>query len=646
MSVDILVVGDGVLAELVSEHLSKDYRVWQSENMESATSGADLALLLHDAYDPALHLQAEKHFRKANIPWLRGFVSFGEAIVGPLVRSGQTGCSQCADMRRLMAGRDRKEMWKVQHMLREKGGIPRDPWSSRSGLLQVAYHVSAEVERIVEGRQAQLSEHIQFIDLQTLTSTRHFFLPNPVCPVCNQLPEDSEEQARIRLKPIVKQSPDSYRTKSIASLKQALTNEYLDSRTGFLNGKVRDLVSVFADVSVNLPLFSHDEGTAGRSVSYADSEITAILEGMERYCGLMPRGKRTMVRDCYANLAPHALDPTTAGTHSEEQYALPDFPFQPFDPKREMNWVWGYSFKEERPILVPELMAYYSMGFGEGVVFETSNGCALGGSLEEAIFYGILEVVERDAFLLTWYAQLPLPRLDPATVNDQELLLLIDRMQTVTNYDLYLFDATMENGIPAVWTIAKNRGEEGLHLVCAAGAHPDPIRAVKSSIYETAAMLMTLTDKYETNRDKYLHMLHDSSLVKKMDDHAMLYSLPEAAGRLSFLMDNSRPMVSFAEQFPRRNQHRDLTDDLRELLGVFQKVDLDVIVVDQTTPEVGRHGLSCVRVLIPGMLPMTFGQHLTRVTGLKRVLEVPVKLGYTKQPLRVDELNPFPHPFP
>lgn len=159
-------------------------------------------------------------------------------------------------------------------------------------------------------------------------------------------------------------------------------------------------------------------------------------------------------------------------------------------------------------------------------------------------------------------------------------------------------------------------------------------------------MLMTLTDKYEANRDKYLRMLQDSSLVKKMDDHAMLYSLPEAAERLSFLMDGSRPMVSFAERFPRRNQNHDLTDDLRELLSVFQKLDLDVIVVDQTTPEVGRHGLSCVRVLIPGMLPMTFGHHLTRITGLKRVLEVPMKLGYVKQPLRVDELNPFPHPFP
>lgn len=51
-------------------------------------------------------------------------------------------------------------------------------------------------------------------------------------------------------------------------------------------------------------------------------------------------------------------------------------------------------------------------------------------------------------------------------------------------------------------------------------------------------------------------------------------------------------------------------------------------------------------MLIPGMLSMTFGHHLTRVTGLERVLEVPMKLGYAKEPLTVEQLNPHPHPFP
>lgn len=66
---------------------------------------------------------------------------------------------------------------------------------------------------------------------------------------------------------------------------------------------------------------------------------------------------------------------------------------------------------QNRPILVPESIAYYSLGHRDAYVYETSNGCAIGGSLEEAIFHGILEVVERDAFLLTWYAELPLPAL-------------------------------------------------------------------------------------------------------------------------------------------------------------------------------------------------------------------------------------------
>ena len=173
-----------------------------------------------------------------------------------------------------------------------------------------------------------------------------------------------------------------------------------------------NLVHTFADVSVNLPLFEGDEGTAGRTNSFAVSELTAILEGLERYCGLEPRGKRTVVHDSYNHLKNQALNPIEVGVHAKEQYESAGFPFAEFDPDRPIDWVWGYSFLQERPILVPELLAYYSLGGrSQGFVYETSNGCALGGSLEEAIFYGILEVVERDSFLMTWYAQMPLPRL-------------------------------------------------------------------------------------------------------------------------------------------------------------------------------------------------------------------------------------------
>lgn len=126
----------------------------------------------------------------------------------------------------------------------------------------------------------------------------------------------------------------------------------------------------------------------------------------------------------------------------------------------------------------------------------------------------------------------------------------------------------------------------------------------------------------------------------------MLYSLPQAEQRLQFLLDSSRPLRTFAEEYKTRTWNTDLTDDLQEMLQEFCRLDLEVIVVDQTADELKPNGLHCVKVLIPGMLPMTFGHHLTRLTGLARALKVPMELGFSQRPLTLAELNPHPHPFP
>ena len=646
MSPVVLVVGMGLLADFVCQSLSVQFRVVRQGDIGAGVQEAtDLALVLHDGWNPTVYREAEEVLQRAGVPWLRGAVLFGEGIVGPLVRPGTPACSQCADMRHFMAGADRKETWKLRQNLKEQGGIPHDLWASRSALLQMAYLIVDEVQRVLQSNRPQLEGRVFLFNLKTLDCSRHFILPDPLCQICGQLPDDSAITAQLSLQPRPKASADSYRSRPMSALKEVLIDDYLDYQTGLINGKMRDLISPFVDVSVNLPLFEGDEATAGRTHSFAESELTAILEALERYCGMAPRGKRTVIRDSYRNLAEQALDPVKIGLHSKEQYALPGFPFEPYSPDSPMDWVWGSSLLQDKPILVPELLAYYSLG-GHGFVYETSNGCALGSSLEEAIFYGILEVVERDAFLLTWYAKLRLPRLDPDSVNDPELRLMIERVRAIADYDLYLFNATLEHGIPSVWTIAKNRKQKGVNLICAAGAHPDPIRAVKGSIHEVASMLMTLDHKFEANREAYRQMLDDPTLVKKMEDHSMLYSLPEAEERLHFLLGENRPLRTFDQEYKMKAMHADLTDDLKGLLQAFRRLNLDVIVVDQTSPEILRNGLYCVKVLIPGMLPMTFGYHLTRVTGLERVLRVPAELGFAKQPLTPEQLNPHPHPFP
>ncbi|QGQ96597.1 bacteriocin biosynthesis protein SagD [Paenibacillus psychroresistens] len=647
MSAVIAVVGDGMLADFVCGELSEHYDVFrQTDFTAGVPKASELVLMLNDNQDSSMYLKAEEELRAVGIPWLRGFVSFDEGVVGPMVHPNIPGCSLCADNRHLRARNNTKVLADFQNEFQESQENLNDTRISHSGIWHVAHLVLAETHRVMEDKRAQTIEHMYLINLKTLKSSLHFFLPDPFCSICGQMTDDSWTAAQISLESSPKISQESYRCRSLEHLKEVMLKHYLDSRTGLLNAKMQDLTSPFSGVNVNLPLFmTEDEVTGGRSHSYSESELTAILEGLERYCGQFPHSKRTVICDSFNNLKEQALDPVKTGLYTKEQYALPDFPFEPFDPDRPMDWVWGYSFFQECPILVPENLAYYSSNYGDSFVQEGSNGCAIGGSLEEAIFHGIMEVVERDAFLMTWYAKLPVPRLNPYSSNNLELQLMVERLQAITDYEVYLFNITMENGIPSIWALAKSRNPGKMNLFCTAGAHLDPVRAAKSAIHELAGMMLVRHERFEAGLDEFAQMLHDPFLVQQMEDHLMLYSLPEAEERLQFLLDKQLPLRTFEEEFKIKTNHLDLTDDLKDILQVFRNLNLNVIVVDQTSPETLKNGLYCVKVLIPGMLPMTFGHQLTRVLGLERVFRIPVELGYMQQPLTSEQLNSHPHPF-
>lgn len=649
MTQNILLIGDGLLTDYVHEQLCKQYSLIRQHTItEALPENIHLALVLHDGSPSSVHRDAELIFRSNNIPWLRAFTSFGEGIIGPYVKPLTTGCSHCADGRRFIAGFDQKEMWELQrkYALKADNVTRRDVRATQNGMLQMCQLIHAETEKILAHGYSSLENELILLDLQTLQCTRNSFLPDPLCPVCSNLPDDTADAAQISLQPSLKTSTETYRCRSIHELNTFLTRDYLDYRTGILNGKMQHSLLPFADVIINMPLLFGNEGVAGRTHSFSLSKATAILEGLERYCGMSPRGKKTNVHGSFRELEDIALNPLTLGVHTNEHYNRDSFPFKPFDPDYEQNWVWGYSLLQSRPLLVPESIAYYSLGHRDAFVYETSNGCAIGGSLEEAIFHGILEIVERDAFLLTWYAELPLPRLDLSSANDTELQLMLERLRTITGYELYVFNATMEHGIPSIWVIAKNTRQDGMNLVCAGGAHMEPIRAVKNAIHEIAGMLLITDEELEQKREKYENCLQDPYLVSQMEDHSMLYGLKEAEERLHFLLRDDDPVQTFQEMNALQSFDMDLTSDLHQLLNRLHQSGLEVIVVDQTVPLIEKNGLHCVKVIIPGMLPMTFGHHLTRVTGLDRVYTVPMTLGYWAEPLTNESLNPHPHPFP
>jgi ribosomal protein S12 methylthiotransferase accessory factor len=631
MKQTIALVGSGRLATLVRDILAPVYTVVTLAGRPLDIPGtAGLVLFLSDEWLAADECELEKGAQAAAIPRLRAFTADGEGIVGPLVRPGMPGCFHCADQRLQVIGNDAD-----------------DTGEASVGLRHVAYLVAAEAANVLTGNRTHTQGHLYIVRLSSLNTSLHAILPDATCAVCGEEGAlDPVAAARIVLQPVPKPHADHYRSRTLDDLRPALIRDYYDSRTGLLTSKLHDLASPFATVHMKLPSFAlGDQIAGGRSHSYAASELTAILEGLERFCGQTPRGGRYVVSDSLNRLRRMALDPRSVGLYSAEQYALPDFPYEPFDPDSPLDWVWGYSLTRERPILVPESLAYYSSYWGGGVVQEGSNGCALGGSVEEAILYGMLEIVERDSFLMSWYGKLPVARLDPASAEDPELLLMLETVRAVTGYEVQLFNITMENGVPAIWALARSERPDLMRFVCGAGAHVDPIRAAKNAVYELASMIVPLNEAYASCRADIAPMYDDSSLVRQMEHHPLVNGLPQAEERFAFVLEGQARARTFAEEFRPKAKHADLTDDLKEMLDTFRRLQLEVIVVNQSSPEITRNRLHCVKVIVPGMLPMTFGHHLIRITGMRRLLEVPCRMGYVQQSLSYEQLNPHPHPF-
>jgi ribosomal protein S12 methylthiotransferase accessory factor len=381
--------------------------------------------------------------------------------------------------------------------------------------------------------------------------------------------------------------------------------------------------------------------------------LTALAECLERAGGYHPSAHRSVIRGSYHELRSDALDPRSLGVYPEDRYTDPGFRFQRYSDDLDLAWVWGYSFARAQPILVPESVAYYGTtqareGRNRPFVHEVSNGCAIGSCYSEAVLHGLLEVAERDGFLLTWFSRLPVRRIDPTTVPNQVLRLMLERLRSATGYRVELFDTTMEQGIPAFWVMARDiSGRPDRPATISTGAaHLDPIKAMISAVHELAPMIDALPGAYRDRRELVDRMVTDSDLVDEMSHHILLYAHPATFPRFSFLFDRPPERYQDLAESWSWPKYDDIADDVRHLVDRYLKSNLDVVVVDQTGAEQSAGGFSCVKVLVPGTIPMTFGHRYRRVDGLPRLLTVPAELGYRSDGLYPVDLNPYPHPFP
>jgi ribosomal protein S12 methylthiotransferase accessory factor len=563
--------------------------------------------------------------------------------VGPLWRPGTEGCPRCLLSRVTDSpiGPDQKEH---EWVTEDKGAVT--PASSGPAVPHVvATLVEARLGGSLENGSGSQFEDVMVYDSQSGEVSKYLLVADSMCPVCGPpvrgtLPAFADDD-----RPLRKADPLNLRIRNADP--ETLASHV--SPIGLFRRLRIDLQSPFGSCSIELPEARGlpRNPALGRGISYDQSRAIAVLEGLERHCGLHRGGRRAFVRAAYQDIAERAIYPPSFGMHPATSYAQENFKFSQFAPDIVIDWVEAYSFARKSAVLVPERAAFWGPRDDGEVTFfqESSNGCALGSCIEEAILHGLREVIERDSFLLTWYRKLSLPELDLQNDPDPELRTVLHKSELFTGCTFRAFLSTMEHGMPSVWLVAIGRDPRGPAVLAGAGAHLDLRQAVIGALYELAKRVLGITHYYPTLRADALSMLEDPDRVKRLEHHPVVNCLPEARHRFSFLLDretapvpiDSVPVTGYAGSY-------DLRDDLAMAVRRMIECGFDVLVVDQTMPEVAGHGLACVKVMSPGLLPISFGhanrrtEHLPRLTG-------EAALAYESSLSPGEEPGMVPHPF-
>ncbi|MGW1173597.1 TOMM precursor leader peptide-binding protein [Kitasatospora sp. NPDC002543] len=592
-------------------------------------------------------------------------------VVGPVLAPGAPACLACAEYQRLATSGGRVP-WQSPELALGGTGTPAFTEAVTALAAALAAEAAptaeteadaaaeAEAEPAAGAEPSARPATVHVVHGGRATWSTHRVRPVGGCEVCHPLPADTPEAARLPATPRPLPDPAVLRGPNDRTGAGRLRAELYDERFGPVRRLFRTEDSAFALTTAWVTDGrALDDGGYGRAADFRSSERVALFEAVERYAGMRPLGRRTALRASYAELAdregPDAvLDPVRLGLPDDTRPGRPAVATVPYTQELALDWVYGWSLTHRRPVAVPEHVAYWDVPGRDRprVVYESSNGCGLGNSPQEAALYGLFEVAERDAFLMAWYARTPLPGVAVPT-EDPRIAELADRARLL-GYRLTLLDATNDLGVPAVIALCRHRGDhpDAPRTFLAAGAHHDPRTAIRSAVAEVVTNVQEAPHRAAAPggpRDprRLRPMLDRPELVVTLDDHVGLNALPEAQPRLDFLFAGPPP-VPWRERWPGAPEPvTDLTGLLERTVDRLAGEGLETLVVTQDEPGArGRLGLHCAKVVVPGTLPMTFGHANRRTRGLPRLLDVPHRLGRTPAPLRHDELPLHPHPFP
>lgn len=366
----------------------------------------------------------------------------------------------------------------------------------------------------------------------------------------------------------------------------------------------------------------------GTGATRREALRVATYEALERHQLATPQRDRHFVRATYRELGDAAVDPTTLGFGDCAAGAE-------LDPRATpLHWVTAWSSREQRAMLVPAQDVWLqSAQLPAEPIFvqSTTSGTALGSTFAEAATHALLEAVERDAYLATWYLRRTPPRSAPV----EPPACRVDVAAAFPTHRIVSYDVTTDTGITTSLAVATAAaGERVARCVHAttAGLHAGEVR--QAAEIGLAMNPLTLSpDRW----DAYTAAGQDLASVIEAELHYGVHAVGAASGGAAFLRPASPeaaplPAHRFADSF-------DSPESAWEAVSarVLEAVS-DILVVDLTHPGIRAKGLHCAKVLVPDLLPLWFGLRWRRVRVTPRLQSLAKAFG-VPVPRTVDDLN-------
>ena len=318
----------------------------------------------------------------------------------------------------------------------------------------------------------------------------------------------------------------------------------------------------------------------GKGATPEAARVSAIMEGLERYSG--EPLDRTFTEGRYPDMADgdiEALDPI--------ELILP----AGSDPDARIPWVSGHviengTFDPEKKtlqcseILIPAHAVCHPVPKKFGTLLRTgTNGLASGNTLEEAVFHGICEVIERDAWSLAEAAGYAGKVIE--NVDDPDICRLLELFANA-GIDIILRDITSDIGLPTIAAVSDDVDLKDPTLLCIGmGTHSSPKIAALRALTEVAQ-----------SRATQIHGAREDTATADVRRQIGY----ERTKRLNAMWFDQSEKTDYSA-IPDLS-HIDFIDEINETLQKLEAVGLQTVLFADLTR--GDIQIPVVKVIIPG----------------------------------------------